>query len=262
MFSFPQHDPETEACAPGKPDGNFIMFDKATSGIEPNNDRFSPCSKDSIKENVNFKRNKKKDCFVNPKEPLCGNKIVEEGEECDCGNDNTCAEDCCIPANSDPSKKNPGQCSLRVKGGYVCSPSQGWLICDRQPLQLKCMIFRNLKLRNIFFPCINNTCLFFCIQDHAVAKCANMKDLQLYALSQMAAPKTHHAVAIHSAVILPNHLRMGPSVMRDVACVTQGNVLHLSVLDMAWSSVRVKWKVNFVICVARKQEEHVLQQNA
>ena len=89
-----------------------------------------------------------------------------------------------------------------------------------------------------------------------------MKDLQLYALLQMAAPKTHHAVAIHSAVILLNHLRMGPSVTRDVACVTQGNVLHLSVIDMAWLSVRVKWKGNFVICVARKWGEHVLQQNA
>ena len=108
------------------------MFDKATSGIEPNNDRFSPCSKDRIKENVNKKREKKKTCFIKPDEAICGNKIVEENEECDCGDVNTCTEDCCIPANSDPSKKNPGQCFLR--GGYVCSPSQGWLLWDRQPL--------------------------------------------------------------------------------------------------------------------------------
>lgn len=120
-----QHDPDTEACAPGKPEGNFIMFDKATSGIEPNNDRFSPCSKNSIKENVNLKRARKETCFIKPTEAICGNKIVEGTEECDCGDKNTCTEDCCTPASADGSEEKSDQCKLRRKPEYVCSPSQG-----------------------------------------------------------------------------------------------------------------------------------------
>ena len=94
------------------------MFDKATSGIEPNNDRFSVCSKDSIKRNVNRVRSKPgSTCFIKSDAPICGNKIVEEGEVCDCGNEDTCTEDCCFPAGSN------SQCELRL--GKTCSPSQG-----------------------------------------------------------------------------------------------------------------------------------------
>lgn len=101
------------------------MFDKATSGIEPNNDRFSVCSKDSIKQNVNRVRSKDSTCFIRSDEPICGNKIVEKDEECDCGDTNTCTEDCCVPASADPSKPNSNQCNLKL--GKTCSPSQGLL---------------------------------------------------------------------------------------------------------------------------------------
>ncbi len=33
--------------------------------------------------------------------PLCGNMIVEEGEECDCGFLEECQEKCCYSADSD-----------------------------------------------------------------------------------------------------------------------------------------------------------------
>ena len=95
------------------------MFDKATSGIEPNNDRFSVCSKDSIEKNVNRVRSKQgSTCFIKSDDPICGNKIVEEGEQCDCGDLNTCTEDCCFPGGS-----GNNQCKLRP--GKTCSPSQG-----------------------------------------------------------------------------------------------------------------------------------------
>ena len=100
------------------------MFDKATSGIEPNNDRFSVCSKDSIKKNINRVRSRKDNtCFIKADEPICGNKIVEKGEICDCGDTNTCTEDCCVPASTDPAKPNANQCNLKT--GKDCSPSQG-----------------------------------------------------------------------------------------------------------------------------------------
>jgi len=112
-----QHDPNTPECAPGDPDGNYIMFDKATSGIKANNDRFSKCSKDSIKQNVDLKRGKNADCFIKSDTPICGNKIVEENEQCDCGDETTCTEKCCVPAGRNR------ECKLQVN--QQCSPSQG-----------------------------------------------------------------------------------------------------------------------------------------
>lgn len=112
-----QHDPNTPECAPGDPDGNYIMFDKATSGMKANNDRFSKCSKDSIKQNVDLKRGKNPDCFIKSDTPICGNKIVEENEQCDCGDETTCTEKCCVPAGRNR------ECKLQEN--QQCSPSQG-----------------------------------------------------------------------------------------------------------------------------------------
>ena len=93
------------------------MFDKATSGILENNDRFSSCSKDSIKKNIDRKRSQRPDCFTSADQSICGNKIVEKGEQCDCGDKTTCQEDCCIAAGE------ANECTLPVR--YQCSPSQG-----------------------------------------------------------------------------------------------------------------------------------------
>lgn len=52
--------------------------------------------------------------------PLCGNQIVEEGEECDCGYGEDCKDACCYRADH----INPlVRCKLRR--GAQCSPSQG-----------------------------------------------------------------------------------------------------------------------------------------
>ena len=53
---------------------------------------------------------------------LCGNGVVEEGEQCDCGWEEDCEEDCCWPQRTEAV---PGQkaCTLRPKKD--CSPSQG-----------------------------------------------------------------------------------------------------------------------------------------
>ena len=95
------------------------MFDKATSGILENNDRFSSCSKDSIKKNIDRKRSQRPGCFTSEDQSICGNKIVEKDEQCDCGDKTTCKEieNCCIPAGE------ANQCTLPVQ--HQCSPSQG-----------------------------------------------------------------------------------------------------------------------------------------
>lgn len=58
---------------------------------------------------------------------FCGNQIVEEGEECDCGyNDDECDDQCCIPrraGSGDTSKRNERACKRTP--GSICSPSEG-----------------------------------------------------------------------------------------------------------------------------------------
>lgn len=56
---------------------------------------------------------------------ICGNGIVEANEECDCGFNDTCAENCCVAAQNPP---DPNQCMLAKDTSgtkYQCSPSQG-----------------------------------------------------------------------------------------------------------------------------------------
>ncbi|RLU25860.1 hypothetical protein DMN91_002021 [Ooceraea biroi] len=114
------HDPEQ--CTPGGEDGNFIMFARATSGDKRNNNRFSPCSLNAINPVLNSKARSPKGCFTEPQVSLCGNGVVEEGEECDCGWEEDCRDSCCFPQRRYlPAEETP--CTLTP--GSVCSPSQG-----------------------------------------------------------------------------------------------------------------------------------------
>jgi len=117
------HDPENnKACVPGGEDGNYIMFARATSGDKSNNRKFSPCSLKSIKPVLLSKAIGPKGCFQEPKKALCGNGVVEAGEECDCGWEEDCDEDCCWPQRTTfPPHEKP--CTLKPKRD--CSPSQG-----------------------------------------------------------------------------------------------------------------------------------------
>ncbi|XP_012281444.1 disintegrin and metalloproteinase domain-containing protein 10 [Orussus abietinus] len=114
------HDPEQ--CTPGGEDGNFIMFARATSGDKRNNNRFSPCSLNAINPVLNTKARSPKGCFTEPQASLCGNGVVEDGEECDCGWEEDCRDSCCFPQRRyPPAEETP--CTLTP--GSVCSPSQG-----------------------------------------------------------------------------------------------------------------------------------------
>nr|XP_057930196.1 disintegrin and metalloproteinase domain-containing protein 10 isoform X2 [Doryrhamphus excisus] len=90
--------------------GRYLMFPHATDEVRENNDKLSTCSIQHISELL---RTKKDDCFVVSDQPICGNQMVEEGEECDVGHDDT--DLCCYSA-----KQAVGvQC--RLKPGKICS---------------------------------------------------------------------------------------------------------------------------------------------
>lgn len=96
-------------CRPGGPRGNFIMYSSATSGERQNNNKFSECSVNNISTVLHavFNNEGKANCFQEDNGPFCGNKIVEENEECDCGYDSReCTEECCYPRNVDEFKKD------------------------------------------------------------------------------------------------------------------------------------------------------------
>ena len=87
------------SCKPGGREGNYIMFSSATSGDRYNNNKFSNCSIRNISQVLDaIAENRRKNCFKATNGTFCGNKIVEDGEECDCGYDNEdCEEKCCYP---------------------------------------------------------------------------------------------------------------------------------------------------------------------
>ncbi|CAG05554.1 unnamed protein product, partial [Tetraodon nigroviridis] len=116
------HDSGPE-CTPGesksqdmKEKGNYIMYARATSGDKLNNNKFSVCSVNNITNVLQKKRN---NCFVESGQPICGNGLVEPGEQCDCGYSDQCKDQCCYDANQPDDKK----CTL--KPNKACSPSQG-----------------------------------------------------------------------------------------------------------------------------------------
>lgn len=116
------HDSGIE-CTPGesreqgkKELGNYIMYARATSGDKINNNKFSICSI----RNISAVLMKKRDiCFVESGQPICGNGLVEEGEQCDCGYSDECKDPCCYNANEDADKR------CKLQPGKICSPSQG-----------------------------------------------------------------------------------------------------------------------------------------
>ncbi|XP_066248939.1 disintegrin and metalloproteinase domain-containing protein 10 isoform X3 [Euwallacea similis] len=116
-------------CRPGGINGNYIMFASATSGDRPNNSKFSRCSIGNISNVLDaIDDNKKRNCFSASAGAFCGNKIVEAGEECDCGyDDNECMDKCCYPrvVNPEVRQRNPSATGCRRPVGTECSPSQG-----------------------------------------------------------------------------------------------------------------------------------------
>lgn len=92
-------------------DGKFIMNPSTGEGVTD----FSPCSIGNICSGLS--RNIDGDCLTDNRDvgtftdAQCGNGIVEDGEDCDCGGADECTDnDCC----------NPDTCKFR--DGAVCDP--------------------------------------------------------------------------------------------------------------------------------------------
>lgn len=123
-----QHD-YPQDCRPGGLSGNYIMFASATSGDRPNNSKFSTCSIRNISNVLDaIEDSKKRNCFLATKGAFCGNKIVEEGEECDCGyDDGECQDKCCYPrvVNEADLSANSSATGCTRRARTQCSPSQG-----------------------------------------------------------------------------------------------------------------------------------------
>ncbi|KAL4708304.1 hypothetical protein ACJJTC_007710, partial [Scirpophaga incertulas] len=122
------HDYPSE-CRPGGTAGNYIMFASATSGDRPNNSRFSACSVGNISAVLDAVRDgRKRNCLTASEGAFCGNKIVEVGEECDCGYDEKeCKDHCCYPrqVSSYDKERNITAKGCTRKANTQCSPSQG-----------------------------------------------------------------------------------------------------------------------------------------
>lgn len=105
------------------------MFDGATVGDRPNNSKFSTCSLRNISNVLDdIVHDKKRNCLLASESAFCGNKLVEEGEECDCGfNDDECQEKCCYPRqiheNDIAVNSTARGCTRRAR--TQCSPSEG-----------------------------------------------------------------------------------------------------------------------------------------
>ncbi|XP_037572952.2 disintegrin and metalloproteinase domain-containing protein 10 [Dermacentor silvarum] len=117
------HD-ETPECSPGSPKGNYIMFPRATTGLEPNNRVFSPCSRRSMGQLVHSileNKHDRENCFLAHQESFCGNNVREGKEECDCGyEERDCRDQCCFAR-----KNSLGAQGCTLRPNMQCSPSAG-----------------------------------------------------------------------------------------------------------------------------------------
>ncbi len=141
----------TAACIPGGTAGNFIMYPRARTGAAVNNERYSICSITSMNAAVAFVAGSAKNCFQSkhrriqneekklqdnklikfvsliaaPNSAICGNGVVDTGEQCDFAADSTCCTSSC-----------------RLVAGAACSPSLGACCsstCTIKPSNTSCL---------------------------------------------------------------------------------------------------------------------------
>ena len=108
-----EHDPATGTCSPQ--DNKYIMTANANDGTKTNNYMFSTCSIQSMRPIVITRgQNSQTGCF-RLADDNCGNYVVDDGEDCDCGIDidtnGICNHDRCCNGTS-----------CRVASGMACSP--------------------------------------------------------------------------------------------------------------------------------------------
>ena len=106
----------------------------SSSGSSEENLQFSPCSLEEINKKLDsILRNTSQACFVAREEEdyrspsFCGNLVVEEGEECDCGLDlRRCADPCCYPGLLSPTDRERNTSARPCHNHISPQCSQPW----------------------------------------------------------------------------------------------------------------------------------------
>ena len=109
---------------------NYIMAATMNESAIP---EFSECSAMVIRDKINAVLvDNSMNCLATDNETplelsLCGNGLVEPGEECDCGNDQeSCSDPCCYPAHISESERNVNDsaqpCSRTARTRWVTPP--------------------------------------------------------------------------------------------------------------------------------------------
>jgi disintegrin and metalloproteinase domain-containing protein 10 len=121
------HDDTSNATCSPPGDNKYIMTALASTGSSPNNRRFSPCSIELMSRIVATRGQAYGDngCF-RLADDNCGNEVLDDGEDCDCGlgNANIRSDGICI---SDPCCNGT---SCKLTNGVICSP-QSAPCCSR-----------------------------------------------------------------------------------------------------------------------------------
>jgi len=110
-----KHDPDTKEradCTPSDMDdnGRFLMSKYSNNGRRHNHEVLSPCTKESVLACLTSPQ--RMSCIKTISAGYCGNGVVEEGEECDCGDEFQClvTRSCCYPPTGGEDNK---PCSTR-----------------------------------------------------------------------------------------------------------------------------------------------------
>ena len=99
-----EHDPESGQCA-----GRYLMSRYSGSGVHRDNEEISSCTARRVRKVVESQGS----CLVTrPPVSQCGNGLVEAGEECDCGDQESCvqARSDCVPPGL---RRAELQCTVR-----------------------------------------------------------------------------------------------------------------------------------------------------
>ncbi|KAJ8710764.1 hypothetical protein PYW08_009279 [Mythimna loreyi] len=122
----------------------YLMGSQSNTGVNGLNSEFSVCSKRLIAATLSSMSY----CLMDEDRPYCGNGIVEEGEDCDCGLPWRCIhkDPCCTPRSGGAMVVEEG--TLHKDGCAVapsarCHPSQG--LCCTPKCQLADLIKSGLQ---------------------------------------------------------------------------------------------------------------------
>ncbi|XP_035829018.1 ADAM 17-like protease, partial [Aplysia californica] len=178
-----EHDAETDECAPDTfNNGKYVMYPYAVSGYDENNEYFSPCSKRyisavlSTRSSSCFKtRETAKDQFTT-NVPMCGNGVIDKGEECDegfvglQGGSSCCTKNCTLVGDAQCSSVN-FECCQDCKVAPYGTPCRGesQQTCREAAhcsgFSLDCPASKALPPDTPCIDegsCINGTCVDFC----------------------------------------------------------------------------------------------------